>query len=310
MSVSVFAPISIGNLSVGFDSLGLAVSPIDCSLVGDTVSISKSSSNELTVTGSHANCIPQDESNIVWRALCAFEQALQRDSIACQPVQMTLQKNIPVSSGLGSSACSIVASLVALNEFYQRPLDNSRLLTLMGQMEATISGSLHFDNVAPSFLGGMQLMLTDPKKITQSIPVLKNIYWLVAYPDVEISTKAAREILPDAYSRQTMIEFGQNLASFIDACHRDDQAQAFQSLTDVIAEPFRHSLIPGFTAVKTRLNALGALAVGISGSGPTLFAATNSLEVATQSANWLKKNFLQSEKVLSIYAKLIWWVPA
>ncbi|MCP3674845.1 MAG: homoserine kinase, partial [Gammaproteobacteria bacterium] len=211
-------------------------------------------------------------------------------------VHMTLEKNIPVSSGLGSSACSIVAAVAALNEFYEQPFDKQKLLLLMVELEAEISGSMHFDNVAPCYLGGLQLVIESADKITQNIPVFEDCYWVMAYPDVLVSTKAARDILPKTYDKQTAIKFGQNLASFIDASYRQDKVQAFAVLKDELAEPYRKHLLPNYKVAKQTLESYGCLAVGISGSGPTLFAVTDDLSIAEKSQNWLAENYLQTEQ--------------
>ena len=300
MAVSVFAPISIGNVSVGFDTLGLAVSPIDGSLVGDIVTVesidSDTTDDQFILDGSHADRLPQSKTdNIVWQCLHAFNNELSEKGLTPKSVQITLEKNIPVSSGLGSSACSVVAAFLALNEYYEAPFSEFELLQLMGALEAEISGSLHYDNVAPCYLGGLQLMLNDPQKIAQALPTFDDCYWVLAYPDVEVSTKAAREILPQQYDRQTLIEFGQNLAGFVDASYRKDKSQAFSLVKDVVAEPYRTQLLPNFSLAKQSLLDLGVLTVGISGSGPTLFCVTDDLEIAEKSAQWLKENYLQSE---------------
>ena len=300
MSVSVFAPISIGNVSVGFDILGLAVLPIDGALVGDIVHVKSmddpKSENELLIKGTHADRLPAEKTdNIVWRCMLAFNRELTDSGRSFVPVHMTLEKNIPTSSGLGSSACSVVAALAALNDFYEQPFDELELLKLMVELEAEISGSKHYDNVAPSYLGGLQLILDNSEKIAQSIPVFEDCYWIMAYPDVLVSTKAARDILPKTYDRQTTIQFGQNLAGFIDASYRQDKQQAFALLKDVIAEPYRKHLLPNFELAKQTLESYGCLAVGISGSGPTLFAVTDDLEIAEKSRNWLAENYLQTE---------------
>lgn len=299
MAVSVFAPISIGNLSVGFDSLGLAVSPIDNSRLGDVVSVEAAphgqKENQFVLIGSQADKLsPRKEDNIVWLALLEFQNQLIETGIPLQTLKITLSKNIGVSSGLGSSACSIVASLVALNKFYQQPFNNQQLLELMGRMESKISGSLHYDNVAPCFLGGLQLMMNGSQKISQSLPTFDDVYWVVAYPDIEVSTKRAREILPQQYPRQTLIEFAQNLAGFVDASHRQDKATAFSFIQDVVAEPFRKNLLPNFELAKQALTDLGCLTVGISGSGPTLFAACDNLKIAELTQAWLKQHYLQN----------------
>ena len=300
-SVSVFAPASIGNVSVGFDVLGLAVKPIDGTLLGDvvTVSATTSSKSSLAVTGSFADKLPSNkEDNIVWSCLLLFnEQLISADRVPAS-LAISLDKKMPVGSGLGSSACSVVAALAALNAFYAKYHDFSFsenvLLKMTGQMEAQISGSLHYDNVAPCYLGGLQLMVPDENVISRILPSFDDCYYVMAYPGIEVSTKAARDVLPTTYSRSDVISYGQNLATFVDACHRQDKSQAFSVLTDVIAEPYRTNLLPRYQESRDYLTAQGALAVGISGSGPTLFCVCDSEQQAEQYALWLQDNYLQT----------------
>lgn len=296
MSVSVFAPASIGNVSVGFDVLGLAVQPIDGTLLGDVVSVEKAEQNELLVVGSFANKLPSDpEQNIVWHCLQLFNQSLLKTNQKVYCVKLTLDKKMPVGSGLGSSACSVVAALAALNAFYDNFFSEEVMLKMMGQMEAQISGSLHYDNVAPCYIGGLQLMITDPAIITRTLPTFDDCFYVMAYPGIEVSTKAAREVLPNEYSKADLIQYGQTLAGFVDACYRQDKVQAFGQFEDVVAEPYRENLLPKFADSKAQLLAQGCLAVGISGSGPTLFAVTDKQEKAEHVAQWLKENYLQTD---------------
>lgn len=297
-TVKIFAPVSIGNVSVGFDSLGLALQPVDGELLGDVVTVAAhdANSSDFQLRGTFADRLPTDkESNIVWDVLLAFETALKQQNIKTTPVKITLDKNIPVCSGLGSSACSVVAAVVALNAFYDQPFGESKLLEMMGAAEAKISGSLHYDNVAPCYLGGLQLMLHDQPQKALSIPVFDQVYWVLAYPDVLISTQAARDLLPQQYDRKTLIEFGQNLAGFVAASYQQDLSLAFALLTDVVAEPYRAELLPNFKATKQALLEMNSLAVGISGSGPTLFSACNDLKTAKCQADWLEQHYLQSD---------------
>jgi len=299
-NVSVFAPASIGNVSVGFDVLGLAVKPIDGTLLGDVVTINCSEEeSSLTVIGAFADKLPSNkEDNIVWSCLQLFNQALVTADISPVAVAMTLDKKMPVGSGLGSSACSVVAALVALNVFYNKyqnfSFDERTVLKMTGQMEAQISGSLHYDNVAPCYLGGLQLMVSDEDIISRTLPGFNDCYYVMAYPGIEVSTKAARDVLPANYSRSDMISYGQNLATFVDACHRQDKNQAFSVLTDVVAEPYRTKLLPKYQQAHDYLIAQGALAAGISGSGPTLFCVCDNLQQAESFALWLKDNYLQT----------------
>lgn len=295
-NVRVFAPVSIGNVSVGFDSLGLALRPIDGQLLGDVVAIEPAINNSFELKGDFSDRLPADkESNIVWSVLQTFETALLKRQIQVVAVKITLHKNIPVCSGLGSSACSVVAAFAALNYFYQQPFNDQQLLLLMGQAEAEISGSVHYDNVAPCFLGGMQLMLNNQAQVALSLPLFEAVYWVLAYPDVVVSTHAARALLPPNYERSTLIRFGQNLAGFVAACYQQDQALAFALLKDEVAEPYRAKLLPNFEQTKAQLLNMGSLSVGISGSGPTLFSACADLQTAQDQASWLAENYLQTE---------------
>ncbi|MBL0710440.1 MAG: homoserine kinase [Colwellia sp.] len=302
--VSVFAPASIGNLSVGFDVLGLAVKPIDGTLLGDVVTVERAAEhmneNSLVVVGAFANKLPKArEDNIVWSCLQLFNQALIGINKTPVNVQMTLDKKMPVGSGLGSSACSVVAALAALNAFYAKfehfSFDEKTILKMTGEMEAQISGSLHYDNVAPCYLGGLQLMVPDNEVISRVLPGFNDCFYVMAYPGIEISTKAARDVLPISYSRADVISYGQNLATFVDACHRQDKAQAFSVLTDVVAEPYRTNLLPKYQQAHDYLMAEGAHAAGISGSGPTLFCICENEQQAQKFAKWLKDNYLQTD---------------
>ena len=300
MSVSVFAPASIGNVNVGFDVLGLAVKPVDGTLLGDVITVTHSNDgDQLDVIGNFANKLPSDvKLNIVWDCLLLFNKELLASKQTIAEVKITLDKRMPVGSGLGSSACSVVAAIAGLNAFYEKyhqfSFSEQALLKMMGQMEAKISGSLHYDNVAPCFLGGMQLMVPDSDIIARDLPQFDDCYFVMAYPGIEVSTKAARDILPTSYSRADLISFGQNLATFVDACHRGDKTQAFSVLTDVVAEPYRKTILPGYSDAASYLRQEGCLAVGISGSGPTLFCVTDDEAKAKKFANWLSDNYLQT----------------
>jgi homoserine kinase len=300
MTISVFAPASIGNLNVGFDVLGLAVKPIDGTLLGDVVSVELADEDSLVVIGAFADKLPSNkEDNIVWSCLQLFNQALSEAKQNISKVKLTLDKKMPVGSGLGSSACSVVAALAGLNAFYAKQknfsFDEKTLLKMTGQMEAQISGSLHYDNVAPCYLGGLQLMVPDKEIISRVLPGFNDCYYVMAYPGIEVSTKAARDVLPTSYSRADVISYGQNLATFVDACHRQDKAQAFSVLTDVVAEPYRTNLLPKYQQAHDYLIEQGGLAVGISGSGPTLFCVCDNEQQAHTFAVWLQDNYLQTD---------------
>ncbi|KML65186.1 homoserine kinase [Pectobacterium peruviense] len=291
--VKIYAPASIGNVSVGFDVLGAAVSPVDGSLLGDCVSVEAADLFSLRNEGRFVSKLPDNpKENIVYQCWELFCQEIGKTV----PVAMTLEKNMPIGSGLGSSACSVVAGLMAMNEFCGKPLDDTRLLTLMGELEGRISGSVHYDNVAPCFLGGVQLMLEENGIISQPVPSFDDWLWVMAYPGIKVSTAEARAILPAQYRRQDCISHGRYLAGFIHASHTGQAELAAKLMKDVIAEPYRTKLLPGFAAARQAAEDIGALACGISGSGPTLFSVCNDMASAQRLADWLRDNYLQNDE--------------
>ncbi|WP_434356830.1 homoserine kinase [Parasalinivibrio latis] len=298
MGVAVYAPASIGNVSVGFDVLGAAVSPVDGTLLGDRVEVMAGNSPfSLECVGHFVGKLPTDpKENIVYRAFEVFCRELALKGIEPQPVTVTLEKNMPIGSGLGSSACSIVAALDAMNRFHGQPLDETELLALMGEMEGEISGSIHYDNVAPCFLGGLQLMVEELGIISQPVPCFNEWYWVMAYPGIKVPTAEARAILPAQYRRQDVIAHGRHLGGFVHACHSGQPQLAAKMIRDVVAEPYREKLLPGFADAREYAAEAGAMATGISGSGPTLFSICDSLDVAERVARWLREHYVQNEE--------------
>lgn len=291
--VKVYAPASSANMSVGFDVLGAAVSPIDGSHLGDYVTVEAADRFSLTNLGRFAGNLPSEPNqNIVYQCWEIFCREIGKEL----PVTMTLEKNMPIGSGLGSSACSVVAGLMAMNEFCGKPVSDNRLLALMGELEGRISGSVHYDNVAPCFLGGMQLMIEENEIISQSVPCFDDWLWVLAYPGIKVSTAEARAILPAQYRRQDCISHGRHLAGFIHACYSGQPQLAAKLMQDVIAEPYRAKLLPGFDKARQAVKDIGALASGISGSGPTLFALCDNLETAQRTADWLGQHYLQNQE--------------
>ena len=296
--LTVYAPASSGNLSVGFDTLGLALAPVDGNLLGDCVSIMSGRPDDwvLCMDGPFAHALPQDqEQNIVISSCRRFEQAAHGKGSEIHPLNITLDKRLPVGSGLGSSASSIVATLVALNQYYNRPLDRPALLRLMAEMEGSISGEIHLDNIAPSLLGGLRLCL--PGSASQyGLPWPGHWRSVVAWPGSRLDTRVSREVLPEKYDRQTVVAHGAKFALFTHQLHQGEAAAAAACLIDLLAEPYRKYLLPGFKEAKVELAKIGALATGISGSGPAIFCIADDNDVAEATARWLQRHYLQSEE--------------
>ncbi|MDO5053692.1 MAG: homoserine kinase [Pasteurella oralis] len=294
----IYAPASSANLSVGFDTLGAAVSPIDGSLLGDVVQIDAIAAGfELENAGYFVRKLPKEpQKNIVYQAYVLFSERLKLRGISVRSLRLTLEKNMPIGSGLGSSACSIVAALVALNQFHDEPFSKMELLEMMGELEGRISGSIHYDNVAPCYLGGVQLMVQSLGNICQQLPFFDEWYWVLAYPGIEVSTAEARAILPKSYTRQDVIAQARHLGSFVHACHTKQAQLAALMMKDVIAEPYREVLLPNFADVKQATRDLGALVTGISGSGPTIFAIAPDLTTAMKLSTYLEHHYLQNNE--------------
>lgn len=293
--VRAYAPASIGNVSLGFDVLGAALAPVDGSVLGDEVVVAPAAEFALSVKGAFAHKLPAEPaSNIVSRCYTHFCDALAKTGRSAPLVAITLYKNLPIGSGLGSSASSIVAAFHALNAYCASPFDDNTLLIMMGELEGQISGSVHYDNVAPCFQGGMTLMTGTPGRVTVSLPVIDHWYWVACYSGISVSTAEARDILPRTVPLEVALSFGRQLGVFVHALHERDAHLAASVMQDVIAEPYRKNLLPGFDEARQASLAQGALAFGISGSGPTVFAACPDELVANKVAHWLSGNYIQN----------------
>ena len=306
MAVTAYAPASTGNVSLGFDILGLALKPVDGALLGDRVSvIAPSDEFELTLAGRFADKLPKNaKENIVFDCFVGFQQVMAEQGVTIPPIAMQLEKNLPIGSGLGSSASSIVAALAAINAYFDSPLDDETLLRLVGKLEGQISGSVHYDNVAPCYLGGLQLMVESEDKVSITLPRFDDWYWTICYSGASVPTAAARDILPTSYSTKTTIDFGRQLAVFTHALYAGDKALAASMIKDVLAEPHRKSLLAGFDEARAFAESQGSLAFGISGSGPTVFALSNNAETAENIRAWLQENYCQNEFGFSHVCKI------
>jgi len=300
--LTVFAPASIGNLSVGFDSLGLALAPTDGSLLGDQVQLSlpdpESAHGDwvLEVKGAYAADLPDDqEQNIVISCCRGFVSAAAETGIEIKPMKVVLDKRLPIGSGLGSSASSVVAALEALNRWHGNLLSHHEIFHLMAEMEGRISGEIHLDNMAPCLYGGLRLC---PPGSLSEYPLPWPASWraVVCWPGTEFLTREARAVLPEEVPRATAVRHGAQFAQFIHALHTGNTELAAVSIVDHIAEPHRRRLLPGFDEARVELCRLGALTVGISGSGPTIFALVDDFEVARTAAAWMTANYQKNNQ--------------
>jgi homoserine kinase len=264
--VTAFAPASIGNVAVGFDVLGHSFQAI-----GDRVTARRvpTPGVQITKIGGLVSDLPREpERNTAGMAVLTMVRDLKLDF----GIELEIEKGIPLGSGLGGSAASAVAGVVAANALLPEPLSKLELLKFAMKGEAVASGSVHVDNIAPSLYGGLVLTVGIDDPNVKQIPVPPGVRCVLVHPHMTLSTRAAREILNRSIELSNVIWQQANLAGFLTGCFTGDLKLIRASLEDVIIEPQRKVLIPGFEAVKGGAMAKGALGCSISGAGPTIFA--------------------------------------
>jgi homoserine kinase len=275
-SVTVFAPATIANVAVGFDILGFSVEG-----VGDEVTVAaldETKKVEITDISGVVTDLPKDSlKNSGKNTASVALQAMIRDLGLSHGFSVRIKKGIAMGSGMGGSAASAVGAVVAANELlvrqFSRPvLSTEKLLRFSLLGEAAASGSIHGDNVGPCLQGGLTLLLGREDMRMISIPVPKNVYAVLVHPDLEVKTQAARGILKPEVPLALWVEQSSRLAAFVSGCFRGDPDLIRASMKDVVIEPQRSHLIPGFAEMKAKAHAMGALGFSISGSGPSVFA--------------------------------------
>ena len=265
MQVTAFAPATISNVACGFDVLGFALNE-----PGDEVTA------RWSVSGVTIDAILNDggrlskdaTKNTAGVAAVAVLRVLgERRGVA-----LSIRKGLPLSSGLGGSAASAVAAVVAVDALAQARLPLETLLACAFEGERDGAGSAHADNIAPCLYGGFVLVRRpDPPDIVR-LPVPATLTAVVVHPELEIETARARALLGNTVALGDAIQQWANLGAFVDALHRGDLSLLARSLEDTIAEPKRAALVPGLAAIKKAAKEAGALGCSLSGSGPSLFA--------------------------------------
>ena len=263
---TAFAPASVGNVAIGFDILGFALGAI-----GDRVTVARAASGGVrinAVRGISAEISREARANTAGRALLALEEAARPGF----GFEVEIDKGIPLGSGLGGSAASAVAAVVAANALLERPYGALELLKFAMAGEAVASGARHVDNIAPSLFGGLVLTVGIDHPRVKQIPVPAEIRAIVVHPHMFIATAQARAILKGSVELSDFVWQTAHLAGFISGCYTNDLELIRASLEDVVIEPQRQALIPGFAQVRGGALAAGALGCSISGAGPSMFA--------------------------------------
>lgn len=263
---TAFAPASVANVAVGFDVLGHSFQAI-----GDRVTarrIEERTVRIASITGTSVELPKDPEHNTAGMGVITMLNELKLDF----GVELSIEKGIPLGSGLGGSAASAVASVVAVNALLDKPVGKIELLKFAMHGEKVASGSVHVDNIAPSLFGGLVLTVGIDNPNVKYIPVPPTVRCVLVHPHMMLSTREARQILNRSIDLSNVIWQSANLAGFLTGCFTSDLQLIRESLEDVVIEPQRKVLIPGFQAVKDGAMQNGALGCSISGAGPTVFA--------------------------------------
>lgn len=296
-AVKVFATATVANVACGFDILGFALNK-----PGDTVIVRSEAEPGVTITaitGDDGRLPLESERNTASVGVLRMLEQLEGGSSI--GLSITLEKQMPMGSGLGSSAASSAAALVATNELLGRPLTNSQLIPFAMEAERVACGSAHVDNVAPALLGGVTLIRSsDPLDVIE-IPVPDGLYCSVVYPHIEVRTEDARKILRRQVSLDDAIQQWGNTAALIAGFFKEDFELIGRSLQDVIIEPTRSLLIPNFARIKNAALAAGALGCSISGSGPSIFALCAQEEAADKIGQVMQAGFKELDVDSTLY---------
>lgn len=271
--VTAFAPATVSNLACGFDVLGF---PLESA--GDVVTARIVASGvRIDDIEGDGGRLPRDaRRNTAGVAVQALLDRLGEP----RGIALSIRKGLPLSSGLGGSAASAVAAVVAADAALGAGSTLEQLILCALDGERIGAGSAHADNVAPCLYGGLVLVRRPNPPDIIRLPVPPGLTAVVVHPALEIETSRARALLGETVLLADAVRQWANLGAFVDGLHRGDFAQMARALEDAIAEPRRAPLVPGLSAIKRAAADAGALGCSLSGSGPSLFALCASRAVA------------------------------
>ncbi len=283
--IKAFAPATVANVACGFDIFGFALDE-----PGDTVELWKRDEPGIIIsdiTGDEGRLPREADRNAVTVVMLKFLEHIGSQ----QGIEVKLHKNMPLGSGMGSSAASSVVGVFAINELLGRPLARKELLPFAMEGERIACGAAHADNVGPSLLGGFVVIRSYKPLDVFKLPVPSELYCTLVHPDVEVNTKDARYILRNEVSLKNTISQMGNVAGLIAGLMQEDYDLISRSMVDVIIEPVRAILIPEFDQVKQAAIDNGALGCSISGAGPSMFALSRGRQTAEKVGEAMRQAF-------------------
>lgn len=268
--ITVLAPSSTANLGPGFDVFGLAVNAYY-----DEVTLTKTKKPGLSIVTEDDIPTNPDKNTAGLVVKNMINKFKTKDGI-----EITIKKNVPPGFGMGSSAASAAAAAFAFDKLYNLRLDGNSLVEFAGIGEKASAGSIHYDNVAAAVLGGFVIVKTDPLNIIKVDPPA-NLRMCIAVPKLKVpkkKTKVSRGVIPKKISLKDSITNLSNAAAIVVGVMNKDPELIGRSIKDVIVEPARQHMIPGFTKVKENAIKAGAFGVTISGAGPSVIAFSKKSE--------------------------------
>jgi homoserine kinase len=284
-SIKVFAPATVANVVCGFDVLGFAVNE-----PGDEVIMRLTNKPGITIskiTGDNGRLPLDPLKNTVSVSVQHYLQSISREDIG---LDIELHKKMPIGSGLGSSSASTVAGLYAAKTLLGDDTDAVKLLPFAMKGEEMACGHGHADNVAPALLGGFVLIRSyDPLDIVK-LPHPKELYCAIVFPDVDVPTREARQIIRNKIQMKDAVTQWGNIAGLVSGLFMNDIDLIGRSMKDILVEPVRSMLIPDFYKMREMAMNMGAVSFGISGSGPSVFAFTRDEETAQQITRKLQQH--------------------
>ncbi|MBX2845427.1 MAG: homoserine kinase [Saprospiraceae bacterium] len=272
-SVTVQVPSTIGNVGVGFDTLGMALD-----YVGETITLTMRSDSALVITRQES-VVPLPMEATKNAATVAIQHYLEAIGSKLG-FDIEIVKNVRPGSGLGSSAASSAGGVYAANLLLGSPLSTAELLPFALEGERAACGAPIPDNAAPALLGGITLVRASDDII--QLPTPPDLYVSLIYPQIDIKTEDARKVLKQNIPLKTAIRQWADLGAFVSALYTNDYALIGRSLRDHVVEPMRAVLIPGFDQMKAAALNTGALGASISGAGPSVFALSRGQKTAEE----------------------------
>lgn len=285
--VTVKAPSSTANLGPGFDVFGLAIDAFY-----DEITLQKTNDKKISIITEDS--VPTNPKN---NTAGLVVQNMSKKFKIKDGIQIKIRKGVPAGFGMGSSAASAAAAAVAFDKLYKLSLDKNSLIELAGFGEKASAGSVHYDNVAASVLGGFVIIKTNPLDVISIVPPT-NLRMCIAVPKLDVpkkKTKVSRSVIPKKINLKDSIFNLSNASAIVAGFAKKDTDLIGSSIKDIIVEPARKHMIPGFDKVKNNAIKAGALGVTISGAGPSVIAFSKTSADLKKITAAMRKGFLSAD---------------